>query len=139
MGFIRMKRNYDTGKNSFLDPINFGGAFIFAGLIAAGFGLYQAWQGTGNGLIWIAVGLIVNQAGMCIIDVQNRMKKMISDIEDTERGDRLQTQIQEIYNQMELTEERRKNETEKDTQNIWREIHDIRDMVLDISDRLPKK
>lgn len=140
MSIMRMtRRNCEASRESFLDPINFGGAFALGGLVAAGIGAYQAWQGTTNALLWVAVGLIVSQAGVCILDAHNRMKRVIADANESENHNSLQRQVAQIYDHIESIEERRKAETEKETISMWRDIHDIKDKMYEVAERSQKK
>lgn len=140
MSIVRMNRYYtSSSKKSWFEDVDFGGLFVVAGLAAVGFGAYQAYQGGSNAILWIAMGLIVNQAGMCIADANARVKKILDEANEDERRASNQRQLEDLYTHIDTLEEKRKNEGEKDLAALWRDLSDLKDDFYELKEKSSTK
>ncbi len=134
MGNVIMRR-CGSEKVSFFDTFNYGGLFVLCGLAAAAFGAYQAYQGASNALLWVAVGVIVNQAGVCILDANSRVKKILKDAD--EEADRLSAarQMEDMYQHIDINNERIKNEHERERSDMWNKIVELSDDLYELKEK----
>jgi len=134
MGNLIMRR-CGSEKVSFFDTFNYGGLFVLCGLAAAAFGAYQAYQGASSALLWIAAGLIVNQAGVCILDANSRVKKILKDAD--EAADRVSTarQMEDVYQHIDTTNERIKNEFDRERTEMWNKIVELSDDLYELKEK----
>ena len=140
MSIVRMNRYCGGAKKAWFEQVDFGGLFIVGGLAAAVFGAYQAYQGGGsNALLWIAMGLIVNQAGICIMDANARVRKVIEEAEDADRRANSQRQLEDLYTHIDTLEEKRKNESEKDLAALWRDLSEMKEDFYELKEKSSSK
>jgi hypothetical protein len=133
MSIVKMNRLYSRSTNaSWFEQVDFGGLFVLSGLAAIGFGAYQAYQGGANSLLWIAMGLIVNQAGVCIMDAKERVNKFVKEAEEDERRASNQRQIKDLYAHIGAIEEKRKHDSEKEANAMWQNLNDLRDDLYEL-------
>jgi len=140
MSIVRMNRYYSgSTSKSWFEQVDFGGLFVLTGLVAVGFGAYQAYQGGANALLWIAMGLIVNQAGMCIMDANDRVKKVLKEAEEEERRASNQRQLEDLYTHIDTLEEKRKNDSEKDLAAVWRDLSEMKEDFYELKEKSSSK
>ena len=134
MGNVFMRR-CGSEKVSFFDTFNYGGLFVLCGLAAAAFGAYQAYQGASNALLWVAVGLIVNQAGICVLDANARVKKVQDEADDAADRVSKARQMEDVYQHIDTTNERIKNDYERERSEIWNKIVELSDDLYELKEK----
>lgn len=134
MGNVIMRR-CGSEKVSFFDTFNYGGLFVLCGLAAAVFGAYQAYQGASNALLWVAAGLIVNQAGVCVIDANARVKKVLKDAdEEADRQNRAH-QMENMYQHIDAVTDKMKTDQERERSEIWNRIVELSDDLYELKEK----